>query len=574
MKHFYTQRTASKLLMALSLCIFGTNLYGQIPTISSFSPTSGPIGTTVTISGTNFNTTPENNIVFFGATQATVNAATPTELSVTVPVGATHDFISVLNNANGLIGNSIRKFIPSFSPNTGTITASDFVYGGNFTTGNSPIKLAVGDMDGDGKPDLITVNNDGGSPQDERSISVLRNTSTVSAFSFAPKVDFTSDFNIRGVALGDLDGDGKLDMALVGSNSAVMSIFKNTSTPGTISFAPRIDFATAPSLHRSLAISDLDGDGKLDIVICAPEMSFLRNTSTSGTISFAPYIQVNISAQTDAVAIGDLDNDDKPDIVVTNYIGNSVRVLRNLSTLGTLNFNIIGTYPTITLPLDVSIGDMDGDGKLDVAVCSFANGTTILRNTSTTVGSFNFASTTITSNANHFNISLGDIDGDGKLDFSVVDMGFSKMFLYKNLSSSGTINIAPQVSFNITATPSQHIADLDGDGIPDIAMVLTNFDAVTILKNSPAGLGIEETNQVSSLTVYPNPVKDYLIIKSNENSNLKAIEILDISGRVLQTINPDVLTEVNVDVSHLSSGNYVLKLTSDSGITVKKFIKI
>ena len=58
------------------LIIFCSNiLYSQVPTITSFTPTTGPVGTTVTITGTNFNTTAANNIVWFGATKAVVTTA-------------------------------------------------------------------------------------------------------------------------------------------------------------------------------------------------------------------------------------------------------------------------------------------------------------------------------------------------------------------------------------------------------------------------------------------------------------------------------------------------------------------
>src|SRR5689334_13796280 len=69
------------LFIALLTCMLSKNLYGQAPTIAAFAPASGPIGTTVTITGTNFNTTTANNIVFFGATQAIVTAATNTQLT-------------------------------------------------------------------------------------------------------------------------------------------------------------------------------------------------------------------------------------------------------------------------------------------------------------------------------------------------------------------------------------------------------------------------------------------------------------------------------------------------------------
>ncbi len=86
---------------------FPLTVFGQ-PTISSFSPASGPVGTTVTIAGSNFSTTPSNNIVFFGGVRATVTNATSTSLSVTVPMGATYQPISV--TVNNLIGYSARPF--------------------------------------------------------------------------------------------------------------------------------------------------------------------------------------------------------------------------------------------------------------------------------------------------------------------------------------------------------------------------------------------------------------------------------------------------------------------------------
>ncbi|MCU0322272.1 MAG: IPT/TIG domain-containing protein, partial [Chitinophagaceae bacterium] len=76
----------------LSLLFFFLSFFAMAqPTITSFSPLQAKPGDVVTITGTNFNTTTTNNIVFFGATKATVTAATATSLTVTVPLGATYD---------------------------------------------------------------------------------------------------------------------------------------------------------------------------------------------------------------------------------------------------------------------------------------------------------------------------------------------------------------------------------------------------------------------------------------------------------------------------------------------------
>jgi hypothetical protein len=86
-----------KKLFYLFLVLFTSlKVQAQKPTITNFSPTSGVVGTTVTITGTNFNATTSQNVVFFGASKATVTAASTTSLTVTVPTGATFQPITVL----------------------------------------------------------------------------------------------------------------------------------------------------------------------------------------------------------------------------------------------------------------------------------------------------------------------------------------------------------------------------------------------------------------------------------------------------------------------------------------------
>ena len=208
------------------------------PTITSFSPTSGPIGTTVTIAGTNFNTTAANNIVYFGAVKAMVNSATSTSLNVTVPIGATYQPIT--ETVNGLTAYSSKPFIVTFAGG-GSITSSSFATKVDFTTGSGPYHIAIADFDGDGKPDLVTTN------FNNKTISVFRNTSSsgsITNSSFANKVDFATDSLPNGITAGDIDGDGKPDLIVVNSGSNKISVFRNTSTVGSISFTAKADFAT------------------------------------------------------------------------------------------------------------------------------------------------------------------------------------------------------------------------------------------------------------------------------------------------------------------------------------------
>ena len=129
------------------------SLTETFPTITSISPTSGNVGTSVTITGTNFDPTPANNTVFFDPIEATVTAASATSLTVTVPSGAGFGPISVTVSNRTAI--STDFFLPTFSGTSPTISASTLAAKVDFTAGTDPTSVAIGDLDGDGKPDLV-----------------------------------------------------------------------------------------------------------------------------------------------------------------------------------------------------------------------------------------------------------------------------------------------------------------------------------------------------------------------------------------------------------------------------------
>ena len=386
----------------LTLTVSGTNLFTgtgagvwkrplsemitEVPIITSFSPTFGPIGTTVTIIGTNFNTTAANDIIYFGAVKSTVTKVTSTSLSATVPPGTTYQPIMV--TVNGFTAYTNSPFIVTF-PSSKIIDTSSFAPGLDFTTGNNPYGVAIGDVDGDGKPDLIVTNDY------SNTVSVFRNTSTSGSFSFAPKVDFTTGGAPQGVAICDVDGDGKPDMVVTNYNSNTVSVFRNTSTSGSIttsSFAPEVNFATGPEAY-GLAIADMDGDGKPDIVVTnfgSNTVSVFRNTSTSGSIttsSFAPKVDFTVGQAPDDVAVSDMDGDGKPDLLVANVSSNTVSVFRNTSTSGSITASSFASrvdFTTGTSPQNVAIADIDGDSKPDMVVTNANDNTiSVFRNTST-----------------------------------------------------------------------------------------------------------------------------------------------------------------------------------------------
>ncbi|MEI6143339.1 MAG: FG-GAP-like repeat-containing protein, partial [Mariniphaga sp.] len=407
--------------LVLILLLGWTNVMGAVPTITSFIPESGAIGSSITISGTNFNTTAAQNIVFFGATQALVTAATATSLTVTVPLGATYQYLSVTNLAGNLTAYSAKPFIVTLA---GSITFAGNV---DFTTGTYPYSVSIGDIDGDGKPDLVVVNKTSGT------VSVFRNTSTSGTVSFATAVNLTTGTSPYSVSIGDIDGDGKPDLAVANYGSTSVSVFRNTSTSGNVSFATAVDFTTG-IYPISVSIGDMDGDGKPDLAVAnfySNTVSVFRNTSTSGSItssSFAAKVDFITGTSPFSVSTGDVDGDGKPDLAVANFGKSTVSVFRNTSTSGSItsgSFAAKVDFITGTNPSSVCIGDIDGDGKPDLAVANNgANTISVLCNTSTSgsITSSSFAAKVdFTAGSHPQSVSIGDIDGDGKPDLAVAN---------------------------------------------------------------------------------------------------------------------------------------------------------
>ena len=511
-----------------------------VPVLSSFSPTSGPVGTSVTITGLNFSTTPASNTVYFGATKAAVISANTSQLTVTVPTGATYQPISVM--VNGSTGYSSAPFIVTY-PSAGIIYQGSFAGKVDFTPGTEPRSVAIGDLDGDGKPDLAVANGNSNS----NTVSVFRNTSAtgaITAGSFADKVDFTAGSTPFNVAIVDLDGDGKPDLAVANYASSTVSVFRNTSAGSitTGSFAAKVDFTTGTSPFN-VAIGDLDGDGKPELAVTnfgSSSVSVFRNTSTTGVItasSFAAKEDFFTAGGTGPyfVAIGDLDGDGKPDLAVGNAGDNSVSVFRNTSATGSIttgSFAAKVDFTTGPNPYSVAIGDLDGDGKPELTVANnSSNSVSVFRNTSTTgsitTGSF-AAKVDFTTGTNPYGIAIGDLDGDGKADFAVTNVVGNSVSVFKNNSATGAItanSFAAKVDFATGVYPKGIvIGDLDGDGKADLAVANDGSNKVSILRNTtelmpPIANPVTSITQTGFTASWNSPpgVLDYRLDVSSDN---------------------------------------------------------
>ncbi|HEX6426472.1 MAG TPA: FG-GAP-like repeat-containing protein [Niastella sp.] len=455
------------------------------PTISAFTPATGDAGTTVTISGTNFNTVPGKNLVYFGKARATVSAATSTSLSVTAPGGATYEPLSVTANDFTAYANA---------PFRQTFTGGGFMLPGSFDknkdlqTGGLPFNFCIGDIDGDGKPDIVV------SEVNDRTFSVFKNTSTSGSLSFANRVSFPVMQGGWSVALGDLNGDGKPDVIVsnsIGGQSSI-SIFQNTSANGAISFAARKDYSTGASDYsypERAAVMDLDNDGRPDVAVANSDntVSVFRNTSNFLTASLASKQNYPIGRGATGIIINDLDGDNKPDIATANSSSNDISVLKNTSITGVISFGATVNLTAASGPYDIAAGDLDNDGKPDLAVVNANDGNlSIFKNNSTT-GAVSFQSKTDYGHLTYLTgVAMGDLDGDGKADVAAAQYGTITNYLsvFRNTSSNGAISLSDNVQFTSGGQIRRlAIADMDGDGIPDIIAANSQAATISVLRN-------------------------------------------------------------------------------------------
>jgi hypothetical protein len=542
-----------KKLILLTLAFLTSCIVSAQPVISSFSPESGPAGTTIIITGSNFNTTPSNNIVFFGAVKATVNTASGTTLSVTVPAGATYEPISV--TVNGLTGYSAKPFGLTFSG--GILTTNSFPYttGVDYESNAETNDIATGDFDGDGKADIAIVD------RLNNYVGVYKNNSTASTVSFSTKTIFTTGTQPVSLVAGDFDGDGKTDLAVTNKNDNTVSVFRNTGTPGIISFAAKTDFGTA-STPLAIATGDFDGDGRTDIATAnaalAPSyVSILKNTGSVGAISFATSNNITVPAPGSSIAVVDLNGDNKQDIVTASNSVNLMSVVINTSTTGVISFATAVSYATGTTPGGLALGDLDGDNKADITLSNFLSNTiSIFRNTSSG-GTFSLDTRNDIAISGADHIAITDVDGDGKPDLAVQTVSPNGFSILKNNSSTGAISFLTPLDYPSLCSSGIVAADWNGDGKTDLGIGCGVF-RVGLFKNKTT------EPQITSFTPTTAMPGETVTISGVNFSGTTAVSFGGTPAASFTVVNATTITAV---IGTGASGDIIV--SSPSGTSTK-----
>ena len=363
----------------------------------------------------------------------------------------------------------------------------------SLATGNSSVAVATGDFNGDGKLDVISLDYTAnlnvmlGKGNGTFQTPIVTNAAMSNTFSEA-------------IAVGDFNGDHLLDVAVWATSATTgnteVNIFLGNGA-GSFTFSATYTAPNSSNFNpgpNSIAVSDVNGDGKLDVVgLTQYNGAFIFLGNGDGTFQApAVYATGTTFGCCNGLAVGDLNSDGKPDLAIANNDGISILLNKGNGTFGTVAYYSAGLAGSS--PGDgIAIGDVNGDGKPDVVETNENFGAIIFLNQGGGVFAESGAINGVPMGSTD-NLVLADINNDKKLDIILVDGGGNVFTFYGK--GTGVFTTGPAYPLQTQLFGGNYsvaVGDFNSDGTPDL---LETDGEATSTVSFGRGDGSFQTNQL------------------------------------------------------------------------------
>ena len=380
--------------------------------------------------------------------------------------------------------------------------APSFSAARTFGAGLVPVSVAVGDFNLDGDLDLATANSFGGAGN----VSVLLGNGDGT---FQIAVNYPAVVNPYSVGTGDLNGDGKPDLAVVSLYSTNVAVLLGNGD-GT--------FQTAAShgvegKHSFVAFDDFNGDGKTDLVVANANLNNVSVLVGQGNGNFEAPVSYAVGASPWSVTGADLNADGKSDLIVANEGSGDVSVLLGN---GDGTFKSAKNYGSGSSSRSVVVNDFNLDGIPDLAAANEGSPPNATDGSVSVLlgngdGTFRSA-VSFPAGSHSYSIATGEFNGDGKADLAVANYGSTNVAVLLG-NGDGTFQTAVDYS-SLAGTWALTVGDFNGDGRPDLAVSNAESANVSVLLNTCISAGVQlgavRTNSVVTI-FWPFPSTGFVL---------------------------------------------------------------
>jgi uncharacterized repeat protein (TIGR01451 family) len=376
--------------------------------------------------------------------------------------GATPNTVSLVSSPNpsnyGQVVTLTATVLPSNA--TGNVTFYDGVTVlGTSTISNGEASMSTLLLPAGNNQQLTAYYSGGGINAPSTSAPLPVTVTAVAGQGFASAVNYGVGPQPRSVAVGDFNGDGRLDLVSANESTALnigsVSVLFGRGD-GTFQGTFQGAYSVNSGRPTQVVVGDFNGDGKADLALSGLfGVVTIMLGNGDGTFHSPYFLPVGTSSE--ALAVGDFNGDGNADLAVADD-GGSVYVLAGNGD-GTFQ-NAVG-YSAGTIPSSVTVGDFNGDGIADLAVANGSGFSVLLGNGD---GTFQ-PKKAFAAGGTALAVAAGDVNGDGKIDLAVAGAGGLQVFPG---NGDGTFGIPKNYSAG-TLPASVMLADFNGDGIPDLA---------------------------------------------------------------------------------------------------------